>query len=95
MARQADLFFLQNRTDLPSASDLGSPLSYTQELAIAPVDSSSPPPLPPRKAISLSASVSPIPRFLECEVEDLTMGEVALLLSDYKRLAAALALKPE
>jgi len=32
----------------------------------------------------------PIQRFLECEADDLKMSEVALLLADYKRLAACL-----
>lgn len=33
---------------------------------------------------------APIQRFLECEADDLKMSEVALLLADYKRLAARL-----
>lgn len=32
----------------------------------------------------------PIQRFLDCEADDLKMSEVALLLADYKRLAARL-----
>lgn len=36
-------------------------------------------------------TVMPIQRFLECEADDLKMSEVALLLADYKRLAARLA----
>lgn len=36
------------------------------------------------------ASDAPIQRFLDCEVDDLKMSEVALLLADYKRLAARL-----
>jgi hypothetical protein len=37
------------------------------------------------------AGGAPIQRFLECEVDDLKMCEVALLLADYKRLAARLS----
>lgn len=44
-------------------------------------------------SISKSAqgsAAAPIQRFLECEADDLKMSEVALLLADYKRLAARL-----
>lgn len=33
----------------------------------------------------------PIQRFLDCEADDLKMSEIALLLADYKRLAARLS----
>lgn len=37
-----------------------------------------------------ASAAPPIQRFLECEADDLKMSEVALLLADYKRLAARL-----
>lgn len=36
----------------------------------------------------------PIQRFLECEADDLKMSEIAILLADYKRLAARLSSPP-
>lgn len=41
-------------------------------------------------SIAPKTSDGPIQRFLECEADDLKMSEVAILLADYKRLAARL-----
>ncbi|ORY65625.1 hypothetical protein BCR35DRAFT_308555 [Leucosporidium creatinivorum] len=40
-----------------------------------------------------STSVQPVQRFMECEAEDLRLGEVAELLREYRKLALALATK--
>lgn len=38
-------------------------------------------------------AVQPVQRFMECEVEDLKLGEVAELLREYRRLVQALVVK--
>ncbi|KDN42763.1 hypothetical protein RSAG8_06517, partial [Rhizoctonia solani AG-8 WAC10335] len=57
------------------------PSSATDPSTFSPVGSNAPPRflIPP-----------PIPRFLECSVDDLRLSEVAELLADYKRVAAGM-----
>ena len=40
---------------------------------------------------SPSGTVAPIQRFLDCEADDIRVGDVSILLSEYRKLAAELA----
>ena len=88
---------LNARQDLASRLASIAKHGYTPSISSTASQASDidPPRTPPTTVhrAPTAQAVVPIPRFLDCEAEDLKLGEVALLLADYKRLAAALGSK--
>lgn len=82
------------RAESRSTSGASTPSTTTSPPPARRVSLSAAPPLPPRRTSTVEP-VLPLQRFLECDASDLRLGEVELLLMDYRRLAGLLTRGPD